>query len=451
MITLWLILLPIVGTIIITGLRRWPIIIVPVTAAILLAMSLMAVNISQPEYTFLLGRLIVLSPIVAMLLAFCYLLTSAIILASYRLTRFSTDYIAALAFTALITIAVTIEDNTLAAMFFSAASIVLILILASEIKNNSTLNVLSVLVLLGPLLLITIWALESRAVDPNDLSLIRVGATSLILVIALGLGILPVSLWMLPVFRNGKPLAVLFVYILQLVLVVRLSSIVTLNLWPDAQTSFASLIVTAGLVTAIGSGILAAFQNSVGAIFAFTIIADMGIVLISSGLGINSTLQLGLLHLLSRGLGIAGLAVGLGVVRAVYKNDTLDMLKGAWSTNRTAVIGILLCALSLVGFPFTAGFITKYGILSAMGSYRLGWTIAVVAASCGPALAWGRFALATRGDSSNASSYLLTIPSVISLIFGILLIAIGIYPNLLTIFIPELTKALSGITVPFFQ
>lgn len=451
MTTLWLILLPLVGMVVVTAFRRWPIIMVPVTAATLLAMAFMALSVTRTEYTFLLGRLVTLEPIIAAILAFCYLLAAALVLASYRLMHTTADYAITLLFIALTTIAVTVKDNTLAAMFISAAAIALVLILTTTMKAKSSLQVLSVLVLLGPLLFITVWVLESRALNPNDLSLIRVGSFSMALIIALGLGVFPLCLWLLPIFRNGSPLAILFTYILQLILIIRISSLVSVNIWPEGQTNLAGLVVIAGCVTAIGSGLLAAFQTNVGSLVAFIVMADMGIVLISSGLGMNSTLQIGMLHLVYRGIGVAGIAVGLGVLQSNYKTVTLASIKGAWSANRLAVIGILLCTLSLIGFPFTAGFITRYGILSAMGSYRFGWVLAVVASSCGPAFALGRFVLAARGDSTIAPNYTLVIPSLISVTIGVVLIALGVFPNLLGIFVPDLTKLLSGISVPFFQ
>jgi formate hydrogenlyase subunit 3/multisubunit Na+/H+ antiporter MnhD subunit len=305
--------------------------------------------------------------------------------------------------------------------------------------------------LVGPLLLITVWALEGRSLNPNDESLIRLGGFSLILAIAIGLGVFPLSFWLPPIFRINNPLAVLLSFILQITLLVRLSSVFTISLWPGGQQVLYSLLVTAGFVTIIGAGVLAVIQESLGGILAYTVIADMGVVLVGIGLGTSSALQTSILHLGLRGLAIAGSSVGVSVLRTYYGTDSVARLKGAWHSNRLAVIGLSLCALSLVGLPFTAGFVSRLTILSMSGTNRVGWVIASIAAGFGPAFAWGRFLIFTRGRVDEAPRRTLLGPSILCVFIGAMLLVIGIYPRVIQLLPAEWLTALARVAMPLIR
>jgi hypothetical protein len=174
------------------------------------------------------GRLVELRPLQAYVLAFCYLLATVLVLAGYRLSYGAGVYPLTLFFMAVVTACVAIQDATLAALLLEVALIVGVLIMAISIPDATitSLRVLSVLILLGPLLLVATWALAGRSVDPNDLSLIRLGGTSLVLAMVIGFGAMPLGFWLIPVLKNGNPLAIyLLGFTLQVVLLSRLSGV----------------------------------------------------------------------------------------------------------------------------------------------------------------------------------------------------------------------------------
>ena len=454
MILFWLVLLPIAGGLVFIVLRRWPIIVVPLAAATLLAMSILAVSVSQTESTFFMGRLVELRPLQAFVLAYCYLLATALILAGYRLSYGTGVYPLTLFFMAIITACVAIQDATLAALLLEAAVIIGILIIATSAPDATftSLRVLSVLVLLGPLLLIATWALASRSVDPNDLSLVRLGGTSLVLATVIGFAVMPLGFWLPPVFRNGNPLAILLLgFTLQVVLLSRLSGVFTLSLWPGGQQFLFSLLILGGLITVIAAGVIAAFQTSISGILAYTFIADMGIVMIGIGLGTDALLRVAVLHLIYRGVAITGASTGLSVLRLSVGGDHLDQVKGAWQSSPLAVIGLLLAACSLVGMPLAAGFTTRLTIIGSLGASRLPWAVAVIAASLGPAFAWGRFAFKAFSPGAGECRHEPLIPALMALLLGLVLLAFGCYPRLIQLLPPEWLQALMSIVLPLVR
>lgn len=454
MILFWLVLLPIAGGLVFIVLRRWPIVVVPLSAATLLAMSILAVSVSQTESTFFMGRLVELRPLQAFVLAYCYLLATTLILAGYRLSYGAGVYPLTLFFMAIITASVAIQDATLAALLLEAAVIIGVLIMAISAPDATftSLRVISVLVLLGPLLLIATWALAGRSVDPNDLSLVRLGGTSLVLATVIGMGVLPLGFWLIPVFKNSNPLAIFLLgFTLQVVLLSRLNGVFDFTLWPGGQQFLFSLLILSGFITAITAGALAVFQTSISGILAYTFIADMGIVLVGIGLGTDALLRAAILHLVYRGVAITGASISLSALRSCRGGDHLEQMKGAWHSNPLTVIGLLLAACSLVGMPFTAGFTTRLTIIGSLGTSRMLWAGVVIAASLGPAFAWGRFAFKAFGPGTGECHLEPLIPALMSLSLGLILLAFGCYPQLIQLLPQEWTQALMSIVLPLVR
>ncbi|MHB1356528.1 MAG: proton-conducting transporter transmembrane domain-containing protein [Anaerolineae bacterium] len=454
MILFWLILLPITGGFVFSLLRRWPVVVVPLAGATLLAMSSLAMSVMEAESTFFLGRLVKLEPLHGFVLAYCYLLATILILAGYRLTYGRGVYPLTLFFMAVATASVAIQDTTLASLLLEAAVIIGVLVMATSEPDATitSLRVLSVVVLLGPLLLVATWALAGRTVDPNDMTLVRLGGTSLVLAVVIGIGVMPFGLWLVPVCKNGNPLAILLLgFVLQAILLVRLNNVFVFFLWPGGQQFLFSLLVLGGLITAITAGILAIFQTSIGGILAYTLIADMGIVLIGIGLGTDALLRQAILHLAYRGIALSGASISLSVLRSCIEGDHLDQLNGAWKSSPMTVIGLLLAACSLVGLPLTAGFTTRLAIIGSLGTSRLVWAAAVIAASLGSAFAWGRFAVRAFSPETGEYHHEPIVPALLSLLMGLVLFIIGCYPRVIELLPQEWTQALMSIVLPLVR
>jgi formate hydrogenlyase subunit 3/multisubunit Na+/H+ antiporter MnhD subunit len=447
----WLVLLPLAGGMLLIMLRRWPIIVVPLVAAILMAMAILAQSVSQAESTFFMGRLVVLLPFQAMVLSFCYLLGIVLVLAGYRLAYGSGVYPLTLFFMSAIAACMAIQDATLAALLLEVAIIIGILVMATYAPDATftSSRVLSVLVLLGPLLLMATWALAGRSVDPNDQSLVRLGGASLVLAMAIGFGVMPVGFWLIPVIKNGNPLAIFFLgFVLQVVLISRLSSVFGISLWPGGQQFLFSLLILGGLITTISAGFFAALQTSVGGILAYTLVADMGVVLIGIGLGTDNLLRVALVHLVYRGIAIVGTGTGLSILHTCYGGDHLDQVKGSWQRSPLAVIGLLLAACSLMGLPLSAGFTTRLSIIGSLGTSRLVWAALVIAASLGPAFAWGRFAFKAFSPRISESRQEPLVPALMTLFIGLLLLALGCYPRIVELLPQAWIQSLMNIVLP---
>lgn len=160
------------------------------------------------------------------------------------------------------------------------------------------------------------------------------------------------------------------------------------------------LIALVGSLTALIAGISAIFQNDIKAVLAYSTISQLGYMVLGIGVG---AIQSSVFHLWTHAFFKAGLFLAAGCVinfmhQANHAVDGQDMrnMGGLKKFLPFTFFTFLICGAALAGLPFTAGFLSKEGILissmswfsSNSGEYgSLMWVVNVFAfgaAACTP-------------------------------------------------------------------
>lgn len=141
------------------------------------------------------------------------------------------------------------------------------------------------------------------------------------------------------------------------------------------------LIVTAILVVAsvsivVGS-LLALMQTEVKRMFAYSSVAQFGMIVAAIGLANETALFGAILHLLGHGLIKAGLFMAAGVLATAYGARTVTDYAGLSRRSPYAVGGMTLAGIALIGLPPSIGFLGKW--FMALGAVEAGaWGVAAV-------------------------------------------------------------------------
>ncbi|MFT5604955.1 MAG: multicomponent Na+:H+ antiporter subunit D [Paracoccaceae bacterium] len=138
-----------------------------------------------------------------------------------------------------------------------------------------------------------------------------------------------------------------------------------------------AVLLVVGITAALVASLVAIQQSNVKRLFAFSSIAQIGYMAVGIGLGSAAGLQASLLHLFNHALMKAALFIALAAV--VYRQGgcQLEHFRGLGRSMPWTMAGLLIAALSLVGVPLTAGFISKwYLVLASLESGY--WPIAVL-------------------------------------------------------------------------
>lgn len=125
-------------------------------------------------------------------------------------------------------------------------------------------------------------------------------------------------------------------------------------------TIFAVIAVFAGSLTAI-------FQTNIKHMLAYSSVAQIGYIVIGIAMASSAGLTAGILHLFNHALIKCGLFLVLGCLVYRFGAARIQEFRGLGKTMPWTAAAFVICALSLIGVPLTAGFISKwYLVLAAL-------------------------------------------------------------------------------------
>jgi len=131
------------------------------------------------------------------------------------------------------------------------------------------------------------------------------------------------------------------------------------------------LLLLLGFTTAIGGAIKALAQRDARMLLAFSTVSQAGLMLIALGAGTAVSERGFIAHLFAHALTKALLFIGVGALAESAGSSDLSVIRQQiW---RTPILGaaFVASALSMMGFPFTAGGVSKYWIVEGISGH--GW------------------------------------------------------------------------------
>ncbi len=149
----------------------------------------------------------------------------------------------------------------------------------------------------------------------------------------------------------------------------------------DAITPHLPLSLMLGALAIAGmfaGSATAIFQTDMKRLLAFSSVGQIGYIMLGIALFNASGLTAGLVHLFNHGItkGASFLLLGLVVTR--LGGTQMSHLSGLGKTMPWTAFGLLICGLSLIGVPGTAGFISKLYLVRAALDLGLWWVALMV-------------------------------------------------------------------------
>jgi len=136
------------------------------------------------------------------------------------------------------------------------------------------------------------------------------------------------------------------------------------------------LLLSLALAAMLVASVVAVFQANAKRLLAYSSVAQIGYILLGVGLVSHAGLTGGVVHLFNHAIAKAALFLALGCV--VLRTGSTDVAAMAGLGRRMpfTMAAFVIAALSLVGVPVTAGFISKWYLLLA--ALERGWWPAAV-------------------------------------------------------------------------
>jgi len=152
---------------------------------------------------------------------------------------------------------------------------------------------------------------------------------------------------------------------------------------------FEALAIMGAIMTVYGVG-YAAIENDARRILAYHIVSQVGYMVCGIGIGtamaVNGAISHAYAHIIYKAL----LFMGAGAVLEMTGISKLNELGGLYRRMPLAMIFTVIGGISISGFPFTSGFVSKSMIIAAAGeSHRIGLLLMMTLAAVGTFLSVG--------------------------------------------------------------
>ena len=226
--------------------------------------------------------------------------------------------------------------------------------------------------------------LAIRVPDVADTTAVRAALAFLLIGIGVKLGMMPLHFWLPNAYTFAPSLVSVFLAATatKVAIYALLRMIFTLF---GVEIFVASLLALAVMVVAIFAMFVATFaaifQSDVKRLLAFSSLAQIGYILLGTGLATSAGLTAAVLHVFNHGMmkgalfmALAGLAYRVGSTR-------IADISGAGRFMPLTLLAFVIGGLSLIGLPLTVGFLSKWYLLAAVFQDGKWWIAFLILAS----------------------------------------------------------------------
>ena len=223
--------------------------------------------------------------------------------------------------------------------------------------------------------------LSARLGTVADTRTVAAGVAFVVLGIGLKAAVFPLHAWLPAAYAHAPSSAASFLAgtatkVSVYVLARFLFDIIGLDLAFERLGLGVLLIPLAIAGILVGSAV-AIFQDSVKRLLAWSSIAQLGYMVLGLGLGTAGGVAASVLHLFNHAVMKVALFLAIGNVVFRVGSDALESLTGVGRRMPWTMGAFVVAAMSLVGVPLTAGFVSKWYLLRAALADGL-WPVAVV-------------------------------------------------------------------------
>jgi multicomponent Na+:H+ antiporter subunit D len=132
----------------------------------------------------------------------------------------------------------------------------------------------------------------------------------------------------------------------------------------------------------------AIYQSNLKRLFAYSSVAQIGYIILGISLGNATGLTAAVVHLFNHGITKGAIFMLLGGVVVSMGGATLAQVQGMGRRMPLTSLALVLCGLSLIGIPGTAGFISKWYLMLAALEKGQWWLVALILLSSLLAIAY---------------------------------------------------------------
>ena len=143
------------------------------------------------------------------------------------------------------------------------------------------------------------------------------------------------------------------------------------------QMPFDNLLMILGTIGVLAGSVYAIYQSNVKRMLAYSSVAQIGYILLAIGLASQPGFTAALLHMFNHALIKGTLFMALGIIFYRFASTELSVMSGMGKTMPLTMAAFTIGGLSLIGIPGTAGFVSKWYLVTALLDASL-WPLALL-------------------------------------------------------------------------
>jgi multicomponent Na+:H+ antiporter subunit D len=225
--------------------------------------------------------------------------------------------------------------------------------------------------------------MEARLGDVTDINPVLVAAGFITIGLALKAAVFPLHVWVPNAYTHAPHMVTVFLAAcatkVALYVLIRFDYMVFQATLVDHGLQFAVFVMPLAILGILIASAVAMFEGHIKRLLASSSIAQIGYVLLGVSLVSIPGLTASAAHLFNHALAKGGLFLAVACLAYQYRDLRLDQLGGAAARMPWTCAAFVICGLSLIGVPGTAGFISKWLLISAaLESGPWGWGLIAV-------------------------------------------------------------------------
>ena len=212
--------------------------------------------------------------------------------------------------------------------------------------------------------------METRVHEVRDQSPILVAAGFITVGLALKAAVFPLHAWLPNAYTFAPHAVTAFLAAcatkVALYVLIRFDFLVFQPNLAGHDTQFAYFLMPLALLAIVVASAAALFERNLKRLLAYSSVAQIGYIMLGASLVNEAGLTASVLHIFNHALAKGALFLAVMGLALRFGDVSLDQLAGAARSAPWTMAAFVLAALSLIGVPGTAGFISKWYLVMAV-------------------------------------------------------------------------------------
>jgi len=225
--------------------------------------------------------------------------------------------------------------------------------------------------------------MEARIGGVTDINPILVAAGFITIGLALKAAVFPLHVWLPNAYTHAPHIVTVFLAAcatkVAIYVLIRFDFFVFQANVPGHQLQFPLFLMPLALLGILVASAVAMFEGNLKRLLATSSVAQIGYIMLGASFVTEAGVLASAAHLFNHALAKGGLFLAVACLAYQYRDLRIEQLAGAARTMPYTAAAMVICGFSLIGIPGTAGFISKWLLLSAaMDEGRFAWLLVAV-------------------------------------------------------------------------